>query len=79
MKEKGCHLHERRFSDEDGIRASELEGEFNEMDGWNAEPMQEPLLNGLGISTDYHYSMMADLPGALKVKSFTCTGIVRKS
>ena len=56
------------FSDEDGIRASELEGEFAEMDGWNAESDAATLLNGLGISTDYHYSMMADLPGALKVK-----------
>ena len=56
------------FSDEDGIRASELEGEFAEMDGWNAESDAATLLNGLGISTDYHYSMMAELPGALKVK-----------
>ena len=68
MKEKDAIYMKEDFSDEDGIRASELEGEFAEMDGWNAESDAATLLNGLGISTDYHYSMMADLPGALKVK-----------
>ena len=68
MKEKDAIYAKEDFSDEDGIRASELEGEFAEMDGWNAESDAATLLNGLGISTDYHYSMMAELPGALKVK-----------
>ncbi len=79
MKEKDAIYMKEDFSDEDGIRASELEGEFAEMDGWNAESDAATLLNGLGISTDYHYSMMAELPWCLKGQSFTCTGIVRKS
>ena len=68
MKEKDAIYMKEDFTDEDGIRASELEGEFAEMDGWNAESDAATLLNGLGIETDYHYSVMADLPGALKVK-----------
>lgn len=56
------------FSDEDGIRASELEAEFADMDGWNAESDAETLLNGLGVSTEFHQKKMAELPGALKVK-----------
>ena len=56
------------FSDEDGIRASELEAEFADMDGWNAESDAATLLNGLGIPTEDHYTQMADLPGAAKVK-----------
>ena len=68
MKEKDAIYMKEDFTDEDGIRASELEGEFAEMDGWNAESDAATLLNGLGIETDYHYSIMADLPGALKVK-----------
>ena len=68
MKEKDAIYMKEDFTDEDGIRASELEGEFAEMDGWNAESDAATLLNGLGIETEYHYTMMADLPGALKVK-----------
>ncbi|MDD6429521.1 ABC-F family ATP-binding cassette domain-containing protein [Candidatus Weimeria sp. HCP3S3_B5] len=56
------------FSDEDGIRASELEAEFADMDGWNAESDAETLLNGLGVDTKYHSMQMKELPGALKVK-----------
>ena len=56
------------FTDEDGIRASELEGEFAEMNGWEAESDAATLLNGLGIETDLHYSQMADLTGSQKVK-----------
>ncbi|MBQ7834079.1 MAG: ATP-binding cassette domain-containing protein, partial [Lachnospiraceae bacterium] len=56
------------FTDEDGIRASELEGEFAEMDGWEAESNAANLLNGLGIETDIHYSLMSDLGGNEKVK-----------
>ena len=68
MKEKDAIYMKEDFTDEDGIRASELEGEFAEMDGWNAESDAATLLNGLGIDTEYHYTLMADLPGALKVK-----------
>ena len=59
---------EEDFTEEDGIRASELEGEFAEMNGWEAESDAATLLNGLGIETDLHYSQMADLTGSQKVK-----------
>ena len=68
MKEKDAIYAKEDFSDEDGIRASELEGEFAEMDGWEAESNAAMLLNGLGIDTDYHYSMMSELDGNMKVK-----------
>lgn len=56
------------FTDEDGIKAAELEGEFAEMDGWNAESDASYLLQGLGISTDLHYKLMNELSGGEKVK-----------
>ena len=68
MKEKDAIYAKEDFTDEDGIRASELEGEFAEMDGWEAESNAASLLNGLGIETDYHYSLMKDLNGSQKVK-----------
>ena len=68
MKEKDAIYAKENFTEEDGIRASELEGEFAEMDGWNAESDAEQLLNGLGIPTELHYSQMADLKGSEKVK-----------
>ena len=68
MKEKDAIYAKEDFTDEDGIRASELEAEFAEMDGWEAESNAAMLLNGLGIDTDYHYSLMKDLDGNLKVK-----------
>ena len=68
MKEKDAIYMKEDFSDEDGIRASELEAEFADMDGWNAESDAATLLNGLGIPTEDHYTQMADLPGAVKVK-----------
>ena len=68
MKEKDAIYMKEDFSDEDGIRASELEAEFADMDGWNAESDAAMLLNGLGIPTEEHASMMKDLPGAIKVK-----------
>ena len=68
MKEKDAIYAKEDFSDEDGIRASELEAEFAEMDGWEAESNAAMLLNGLGIETEYHYSLMKDLTGAQKVK-----------
>ncbi|MBD5505919.1 MAG: ATP-binding cassette domain-containing protein [Lachnospiraceae bacterium] len=68
MKEKDAIYAKEDFSDEDGIRASELEAEFAEMDGWDAESNAAMLLNGLGVGTELHYSMMADLNGNEKVK-----------
>ena len=68
MKEKDAIYAKEDFTDEDGIRASELEAEFAEMDGWDAETNAAMLLNGLGIETDLHYSQMADLNGNEKVK-----------
>ncbi len=68
MKEKEAIYAKEDFSDEDGIRASELEGEFAEMNGWEAESDAATLLNGLGIDTEYHYTMMRDLNGNEKVK-----------
>ena len=68
MKEKDAIYMKEDFSDEDGIRAAELEGEFAEMNGWEAESDAANLLNGLGVDTSFHYSLMKDLTGALKVK-----------
>lgn len=68
MKEKEAIYMKEDFTDEDGIRASELEAEFADMDGWNAEADAATLLNGLGVDTEYHYMMMSDMPGPLKVK-----------
>ncbi len=68
MKEKDAIYAKEDFSDEDGIRASELEAEFAEMDGWEAESNAATLLNGLGIETDLHYSLVGDLTGPQKVK-----------
>ncbi len=69
MKEKDAIYAKEDFTDEDGIRASELEGEFAEMDGWEAESNAAQLLNGLGIDTDLHYAVMKDLNGSEKVKA----------
>ena len=68
MKEKDAIYAKEDFSDEDGIRASELEAEFAEMDGWDAESNAAMLLNGLGVGTELHYSQMANLNGNEKVK-----------
>jgi hypothetical protein len=68
MKEKEAIYMKEDFTDEDGIKAAELEGEFATMNGWEAESDAANLLNGLGVSTEYHYSAMKDLTGALKVK-----------
>ena len=68
MKEKDAIYAKEDFSDEDGIRASELEAEFAELDGWEAESNAAMLLNGLGIGTEHHYSLMRDLDGNMKVK-----------
>ncbi len=67
-KEKDALYAKPDFSDEDGIRASELEAEFAEMNGWEADSDAASLLNGLGIETQYHYSLMKELNGSQKVK-----------
>ena len=68
MKEKDELYAKEDFTEEDGIKASELEGEFAMMDGWNAESDAATLLNGLGIETDLHYKLVKDLTGPEKVK-----------
>ena len=68
MKEKDAIYMKEDFTDEDGIKAAELEGEFASMNGWEAESDAANLLNGLGIETEHHYSLMKDLTGAQKVK-----------
>lgn len=68
MKEKDAIYAKEDFTEEDGIRASELEGEFAEMNGWEAESDAAMLLNGLGVDTSLHYKQMAELNGNEKVK-----------
>ena len=68
MKEKEAIYMKEDFTDEDGIKAAELEGEFATMNGWEAESDAENLLNGLGIGTEFHYAQMGTLLGAQKVK-----------
>ena len=68
MKEKEALYAKEDFTDEDGMKASELEGAFATMNGWEAESDAANLLNGLGIETDLHYQYMKNLTGAQKVK-----------
>ena len=68
MKEKDAIYAKTDFSEEDGVRASELEAEFAEMDGWNAESDAAALLSGLGIDEADHYKLMKDLSGNQKVR-----------
>lgn len=68
MQEKDAIYAKPDFSDEDGIRASELEAEFAEMDGWNAEPDAAALLSGIGIPESDHYKLMNELDGKQKVR-----------
>ena len=68
MKEKDAIYMKEDFSDEDGIKAAELEAEFGEMNGWDAETDAATLLEGLGVGVEYHQKMMSDMPGPLKVK-----------
>ena len=68
MTEKEAIYMKEDFTDEDGIKAAELEGEFATMNGWEAESDAENLLNGLGIGTEFHYAQMSTLLGAQKVK-----------
>ena len=68
MQEKNAIYIKENFSDEDGIRAAELEEQFAGMDGWNAESDAANLLSGLGIKEELHYSFMKDLSGKQKVR-----------
>ncbi|CCY50057.1 MULTISPECIES: ABC-F family ATP-binding cassette domain-containing protein [Peptostreptococcus] len=68
MKEKDALYMKEDFSDEDGIKAAELEGEFAELDGWDAETNAEKILMGLGIDKEFHYSLMNEMTGSDKVK-----------
>lgn len=68
MKEKDAIYAKPDFSDEDGMKASELEAQFAEMDGWNAEPDAAALLSGLGIKEDDHYKLVQDLDGSQRVR-----------
>lgn len=68
MQEKDALYMKEDFSEEDGIKAAELEGEFAELDGWDAETNAERLLMGLGIDKDMHYKQMKELTGGEKVK-----------
>ena len=68
MEEKEALYAKPDFSDEDGIKVAELEGEFAEMNGWDAETEAARLLNGLGISEEFHYQKMKDLDGNDKVR-----------
>ncbi|GAB5522442.1 MAG: ATP-binding cassette domain-containing protein [Roseivirga sp.] len=68
MQEKDAIYMKPDFNDEDGIKASELEEKFAEMDGWNAESDAAALLSGLGIKEDLHHSLMKDLNGSQKVR-----------
>ena len=67
-KEKDALYMKEDFTDEDGIKAAELEGEFAELDGWAAESNAEMLLNGLGVTNESHYAKMKELTGGQKVK-----------
>jgi len=68
MQEKDAIYMKEDFTEEDGVKAAELEGEFAQMDGWNAQSDAESLLNGLGIETELHSKMMSEMTGPQKVK-----------
>ena len=68
MEEKDALYMKEDFSEEDGIKAGELEAEFADMDGWNAESDAAFMLNKLGVPDEYHYMKMAELPSDMKVK-----------
>ena len=68
MDEKEALYTKPEMTEEEGMRASELEAEFAELDGWNAEPEAESLLNGLGIATELHHKQMAELAPEEKVR-----------
>lgn len=68
MQEKDAIYAKPDFSEEDGIKASELEAEFAEMDGWNAESDAATMLSGLGVAEEFHHQLMKDISGNQKVR-----------
>lgn len=68
MEEKDALYAKEDFSDEDGMKASELEAEFADMEGWNAETDAATLLSNLGIQESFHYQLMKDIPNDMKVR-----------
>ena len=68
MEEKDKMYSQTEFSEEDGMKLANLEAEFMELDGWNAEPDAAQLLNNLGITTEFHYKNMKELPVKLRIK-----------
>ena len=76
MKEKDSLYQKTDFSEKDGMRASELEEKFNELDGWNAESNAASLLSGLGIKEENHYQAPERADRKRKGKSTSCTGSV---
>jgi ATPase subunit of ABC transporter with duplicated ATPase domains len=77
-QEKEALYAKEDFDDNDGIKLAELEGEFSEMDGWNAESNAESLLNGLGVKAEYHNQKMAELDGPRKVKVLLAQALFAK-
>ncbi len=77
-KEKDALYAKEDFDDADGLKLAELEGEFSEMDGWNAEPNAEALLNGLGVTAEHHNRLMAELSGPIKVKVLLAQALFAK-
>jgi ATPase subunit of ABC transporter with duplicated ATPase domains len=78
MQQKESLYAKADFDDADGLLLAELEGEFSEMDGWNAEPDAETLLNGLGVTGEYHQLKMAELDGPRKVKVLLAQALFAK-
>lgn len=78
MKEKDELYAKADFTDEDGIRASELEGEFADINGWEADSEASSLLQGLGIKTDVHEKKMSELVGSEKIKVLLAQAIFGK-
>ncbi len=68
MQEKEVYYNKTDFTEEDGVKLAELEGEFAEMNGWEAESDAATLLNGLGIDSAYHYELMGSLDAKIKIK-----------
>ncbi len=78
IKEKDALYAKEDFNDDDGLKLAELEGEFSELDGWDAESNAEILLNGLGITGEYHEMKMAELDGPRKVKVLLAQALFAK-
>ena len=79
MKQREALYAKEDFTDEDGLKVSELEEKFAELDGWNAESDAAILLSGLGIKEDKHYMLMGELSGKEKVRVMLAQALVRKS